>query len=112
MYLEETLQEILAELRTLNARFDHVGVAVATASPSAPPAHKVPPQVQAAKAVKPETKAPTVELTYDKDVKPALTKVVMTKGRDALTALLKDFGVENGQQLKPEQFADVLVRIG
>lgn len=46
----------------------------------------------------------TADITYDQ-IKPLILKVNTTKGRDAATSLLAEFGVTRGPELKPEQFA-------
>jgi hypothetical protein len=46
-------------------------------------------------------------LTYDQ-VKPLITG--WTKGRDALVALLAEFGAQRGTDLKPEQYADFVAK--
>lgn len=47
------------------------------------------------------------DVPYDR-VREAILDVAAKHGRDAVLALLKPFGVERGQQLKPEQYAAAL----
>lgn len=42
------------------------------------------------------------------DVVAAINKLALAKGRDAAIALLGDFGVTKGPELKPEQFAEFI----
>lgn len=53
----------------------------------------------------PEVAQPTsVELSYDKDIKPTVLKFAQAKGRDALVEILDSFGVATAQNLEPQQF--------
>jgi hypothetical protein len=51
--------------------------------------------------------SPPVGPTYD-DVKGLVFKVAETKGRDVALSVLAKFGVQKGQDLKPEQYADAV----
>lgn len=71
-----------------------------------------PPTAAAPVDVAPEQKAASSEqaaapTTYN-DVVAAVTKVAKAKGRDAAVAVFRDFGVANGKELKPEQYAAVV----
>lgn len=73
------------------------------AAPTAAPA-STPSTAEVAAA--PETKA----LDYAKNVAPAIRSLCRAKGNDAGKAMLAEFKVENGQELKPEQYAAVVQR--
>lgn len=75
------------------------------------------PTAEEVKADAPEKKESTAQdppagepLTYAQ-IGPMITSLVKAKGRDAAVALLKSFGVANGKELKPEQYADVAAKI-
>lgn len=58
-----------------------------------------------------EQKAGTAEaVTYDQ-IKPLIIKMGATKGREAAAELLKEFGVERGPDLKPEQYGAVFTKL-
>lgn len=109
------LEGILAELKTLNANLARlnaaapsVGASGAGAGGNEKPAkskQEKAPQVQVAEAVQPI--APPA-LSYDKDVKPQLLNVMAKAGQEALVGLLAKFGVDNGQKLPPEQYANIV----
>lgn len=73
-----------------------------TAAPAATPSTA---PAAAAPETKAEASAPT--LTYDQ-VAEKIREVARKKGNDKAKALLADFKVSNGQQLKPEQWPDVV----
>lgn len=71
-----------------------------------------PPTAAAPVDVAPEQKAASSEqaaapTTYN-DVVAAVTKVAKAKGRDAAVGVFAAFGVANGKELKPEQYAAVV----
>lgn len=121
MGIEASIQELTAAVREL--------VSHLKSTPAVAPAAKAAPVVQAAAAPKaveekkpaaaaPEAKTeqpkstdagstPPSEVTYDQ-VKAAILKVVTSKGNEAATQVLKQFGVAKGPALKPEQFGAVI----
>lgn len=77
-----------------------------------PAAQKAPPaatQTTAAAAAAPEKKddASAPALVYE-TVAGKIRQVAREKGREATIAMLAKFGVTNGQELKPEQWADCI----
>lgn len=121
MGIEASIQELTAAVRELVSHLKSTP-AVAHTAPAAPAA----PVVQAAAAPKaveekkpaPEVKAeppkstdagstPPTEVTYDQ-VKAAILKVVTSKGNEAATKVLAQFGVAKGPALKPEQYVAVV----
>ena len=73
------------------------------ASSSAAPAASPAPAEQKADA----TEKPKAEtLTYEKSGLPEKIKAAVGKDKAGVVALLKEFGVAKGPELKPEQFAD------
>lgn len=50
--------------------------------------------------------AGTATLDYEKDVKPLALRVAKEKGREKLIGVLKEFGVEQANVLKPEQWGE------
>jgi len=68
-------------------------------------------EAAAAAAKKDEKTDDAKPLDYEKDVKPELVKFAQAKGKPALAELLKGFGVAKGDQLKGDQFAEVLAKI-
>ena len=72
--------------------------ASSSAEPAASPA---PAESKAAAAEKPKADAPT----YEKSGLPEKIKAAVGKDKAGVVALLKEFGVSKGPELKPEQFA-------
>lgn len=78
---------------------------------SAAPAAPAPPTATPAAA--PETPAssqPSKALAYDTDIAPKIAMLVK-KNRDATVALLAEFGVKKGPELKAEDWPVVLVKV-
>lgn len=57
---------------------------------------------------KEETKSDVAELSYAKDVAPAILKMAEAKGRDAVKEMFKAFNVTSGPQLKADQYAGII----
>lgn len=120
MSLEAVLTENNTLLRELIALWK-TGASPAPAPVAAPAVDKAPPPTETKVVTKaePEKTAPAKEdaktetaagaVTYDQ-IKPLIIKVNTTKGRDAATALLKEFDVARGPDLKPEQYAKFFAR--
>lgn len=114
MSLEAVIQENTNVMRELIALWK-TGASPAPAPVSAPAVDKAPPPAKDKPAAevktdttakeKPVEEAKATEVTYDQ-IKPLIIKVNTTKGREAATKLLADFGVARGPDLKPEQYAD------
>lgn len=49
-------------------------------------------------------------LDYEKDVKPVLVQLASAKGKPELTKLVKSFGVDKANEIKPELLADVVAQ--
>lgn len=119
MSLEAILEANTAALQThttvMQALLERLGaggaLAVSTnvAAAPAPAAQAADTAAAETKVEKPAADAKVAEVTYDQ-VKPLILKVNTTKGRDAATALLAEFGVTRGPELKPEQFAKFIAR--
>lgn len=107
MSLEAAIQENTSVMRELIGRLTAAGMMTgAPGKPEAAPADK---PAKTAKAEVAAAEPETVKaIDYEKDVRPVLVKVSTTAGRDALIALLKQFGVTKGDQLKVTQFQDAL----
>lgn len=71
------------------------------------------PQAEPALEAAAEPVAEPVALTYDGDVRPAILALAKADANDTTRALeiLNRFGVSNGSNLKPEQFAGVVAAI-
>lgn len=54
--------------------------------------------------------APVAASVSYEDVKHAIVKLSGSKGRDAVVALLTEFGAGKGPDLKPEQFAEFIAK--
>lgn len=118
MSLEAALQEHTQVMRELLARLS--AGAIATGAPTAVDhptnaAEAVADAKARAAAAKAkdeqeakEKAADTPAIDYVTQVRPRLVKVSTTVGRDKLEALLAEFGVAKGDQLKPAQYADVI----
>jgi hypothetical protein len=102
MTIEATLVEILDELKILNVKFAHIGMAVSGAPEKAP---------APVKPAAPKPQAPaTGPLSWEKDVKPlalALVKRSPPAGREALTKIYNDFGVKLGGEVPAEKQAEL-----
>jgi hypothetical protein len=118
MSLETALADNTAALRELRDLLARVSMPAATVEVPAPkpqarsaaPTAPTSPTAEAAPAVAPETTAPeTSAPTYD-DVKRAIIDVSKAKNYDGALALLKEFGVTKGPDLKPEQYGAVVAR--
>jgi trans-aconitate methyltransferase len=117
MSLEAALQENTAVMRELIARLTAGSTTavtmpaseyVATLDAAETKAEDLPITKRTDKAeTKPAADATEV-IDYEKEVRPVLVKVSTTKGRDPLIALLAQFKVTKGDQLKPAQFGDVI----
>ncbi len=70
-------------------------------SSAAPAASPSPAEPKADAAEKPKADAPT----YEKSGLPEKIKAAVGKDKAGVVALLKEFGVSKGPELKPEQFA-------
>lgn len=133
MSLEAALQENTSVMRELIARLTAIGLVSTTAvempaseyvakldaadkqTKATTAAEAIAEANAAAAAAKAEKAAaqgtkedPAVAIDYEKEVRPVLVKVSTTKGRDPLIALLAQFKVTKGDQLKPTQFGDVI----
>jgi hypothetical protein len=110
MSLEAALQENTSVMRELIARLSSASSTAVTMPASEyvaklDAAEKVTaPADTKVEAAKPEAAV----IDYEKEVRPVLVKVSTTKGRDPLIALLAQFNVTKGDQLKPVQFGDVI----
>lgn len=51
---------------------------------------------------------PSATLDYERDVKPKALAVAKTKGRDALVAILAEFGLKGTPDAKPEQYPELV----
>lgn len=82
-------------------------------APAVPP-HKVPappkPAEPAAAAKPAATPAGDAPVPYEKSGIPERIQKLVAKDRSAAVALLGEFGVKKGVELKPEQFADFAAR--
>lgn len=119
MSLEQVIQENTNAMRELIARLTATGLVSSTAVETTGSEYIA--KIDAAEA-KTGTKAEDLPITkrkdddkpeaasidYEKEVRPVLVKVSTTKGRDPLIALLAQFKVTKGDQLKPAQFGDVI----
>ena len=74
--------------------------ASSSAAPAASPA-SAEPKADAAEKATPKADAPT----YEKSGLPEKIKTAVGKDKAGVVALLKEFGVTKGPELKPEQFA-------
>lgn len=74
--------------------------ASSSAAPAASPA-SAEPKADAAEKATPKADAPT----YEKSGLPEKIKAAVGKDKAGVVALLKEFGVTKGPELKPEQFA-------
>lgn len=74
--------------------------ASSSAAPAASPA-SAEPKADAAEKATPKADAPT----YEKSGLPEKIKAAVGKDKAGVVALLKEFGVSKGPELKPEQFA-------
>lgn len=74
--------------------------ASSSAAPAASPA-SAEPKADAAEKATPKADAPT----YEKSGLPEKIKTAVGKDKAGVVALLKEFGVSKGPELKPEQFA-------
>ena len=98
MTIEAQLKSIHEELVKLNAHFEHIGVATSDKPAAAPKAEK-----------KAEEKSDAGAIPYDK-----LSAAIKGKAkthRAAVVEVLASHGVKNAQELKPEQYAEVLGKI-
>jgi len=97
--LEQVIQENTAAIRALTAAL----AARSEAPVVAPvPARTAPPPPQS-------TPAPAaVSVQYDKDVKPLALKLAATKGKEALVAVLKGFGVERAPDVPVDRHPDLV----
>ena len=107
------LEKLVEQIERLNVNLEALNAKAPATAPVEKAADtkpaKTPKQVQTAPAG-PVTPAPEkpAALSYDKDVKPVLQKLMAAKGKPALAEVLKSFGAANGQALKEEQFAEVI----
>jgi hypothetical protein len=94
-----------AKAETEPSKKAQAGVAPNTVSDGAPVVPEASPATDS--AVPFFTAAAVTPITYDQ-VKPWITG--WTKGREALVALLAEFGAKRGTDLTPEQYADFIAR--
>jgi hypothetical protein len=52
------------------------------------------------------------ELSLDHDVAPRILEFVKAKGREAMTAILDEFGVERASQIPPARWPELLEKLG
>ena len=97
----------LAEFDTVIAHL--AGKKQSAVAPAATPA-KIdnPKDAKPKEEPKAETKSDVAELSYAKDVAPAILKMAEAKGRDAVKEMFKAFSVTSGPQLKADQYAAVI----
>jgi hypothetical protein len=133
MTLEAKLDAVIEELKMVNAKLAHIGVAAAAPqgqanvqevlpaergdkpadipAPSNATAAAAPAKAKA-QGKKTDTQAPAAPapVSYD-TVKAAVQKAVAGGKRDAVVALLGTYGAKNAQELKPEQYAEALAKL-
>ena len=111
-YVAQIDAEAAAEVKLPTTAKEAVAAAKASAAAAAVSVKKSAEKVQESAAkVHAATEAAAeaaAALDYEKDVRPLLVKVSTGKGRDALVALLKDFGATKGDQLKADQLEAVV----
>lgn len=127
MSLEAILEANTAALQShtavMQALLERLGAAApaalesVTAKPAAetkakPQAEKPAAQAKAEPQKQPETKgeAQAEAVTYEQ-IKPLIIKLGATKGREVAAALLQEFGVTRGPDLKAEQYGAVFVKL-
>ena len=103
--LVEQIERLNVNLEALNAKAPATAPVEKAADTKPAKTPKEPPKPSTPGPATPEKPA---ALTYDKDVKPVLQKLMAAKGKPALAEVLKSFGAANGQALKEEQFAEVI----
>jgi hypothetical protein len=58
----------------------------------------------------PDADSDETPLDYNKDVKPALLAAIKAKGKEAVQALIKSYGVDKADQIDPAQLGDLLAK--
>lgn len=114
--IEKLLQDVVTALNANTAALNAVANTQGKAPPAGAKADKIAERPAASAKNEQPPAAPSTALTYDKDVKPKVLKLVNTlakkpgetSGRDRMVAILKEQGVSHAQMLKPEQFAAVV----
>lgn len=114
MSLEEQLSVLTVAVTKLTAAIEAGGLTAAVAEEPTPPAVA---EVKKGKGTKPHTAASKVVAAaaespvvpdYDKQVAPAVLALSKAKGRDAVLALLAEFGVENTRDVGPERYQAIM----
>jgi hypothetical protein len=112
------LEEILAEIRKLNAKLDHIGGATVAAGTVAGAAKApkgkadvTPPKSESAPPATAPSPTPAVAAVSYDQVKSAGLALVAAKGKDAVLAVLKKFNLKSAQEAKPDQYPDLLKAI-
>jgi len=78
---------------------------------SLPPAPAPTPTKNTVVPIKAPEAAPALVLDYHKDVAPRVMDLARIKGRDALAALLSEFGAARGQLVPPERLPELSARL-
>jgi hypothetical protein len=111
MTIEAQLKAIHEELVKLNGKFEHIGQVVdrpqlGDAKDAVMVSSK---PAKAEKSAKGKDEEPRPAIPYDK--LSAAVKGKAAKHRAAVVEVLGSYGVKNAQELKPEQYAEVLAKI-
>lgn len=102
--LTEAVQELTAQLR------QQTGNPTIVFTDEMEPLPRAPEEPKKAKA-KAAPPAPPVQLDYTRDVQTPALALVKAKGRDALAAILTDFGVKTARDVPDDAWPELKARI-